>query len=334
MFMRGTDVHAAGEGYAFGDILEIEAAGNSGSGSGDEQVTVVSTTLVLSDDVKLAGSGYSVAEQLTVRDKTGWEEPPIIEVTAVNDAGRVTGLETRSGGVYKGELGGAAADMIFDPVENRVGSYDLAVEGSYLDASLEPPVEIAQDPATKLVRDPSTGNLILPPAEASKVYSRAVFEASANSSAVLEASATGAGSYAAGADGDDDLQLSLASKAAGVDGDDDLILGIAGSKAAGADGDDDFIMGIVTPHANDSSAALEATEGSYGATAQLNVVSQRQQQHTSPALTAAATCGFAVVVLPAVAALVSWRRRFTKSAAQQVAEVGCTPTATFHSTSL
>jgi hypothetical protein len=36
-------------------------------------VTLTSTTLVLTDDVSVDGSGYSVAEQLTVRDQTGWE---------------------------------------------------------------------------------------------------------------------------------------------------------------------------------------------------------------------------------------------------------------------
>jgi hypothetical protein len=62
-FMRGTDIHAAGEGYATGDELQIEGD--------DQHVTLTSTTLVLTDDVSVAGSGYSVAEQLTVRDQTG-----------------------------------------------------------------------------------------------------------------------------------------------------------------------------------------------------------------------------------------------------------------------
>jgi len=201
MFMRGTDIHAAGEGYATGDDLQIEGD--------DHQVTVTSTTLVLTDDVSVPGAGYSVAEQLTITDPTGWEEPPVIEVTTVDDTGRVTGLEMRSSGVYKGELPDTSAALFFKPVES-----ESSVGGSYGSVDVaEPPIAAGLEPPMEL------------------------------------------------------------------------------------------------------SAVSQQTQAG-------QQQQQQQQQQTSPVFVAAAACGLVVV-----AALVSWRQRFTKSAAQQVAGVGSTPCA-------
>jgi hypothetical protein len=208
--MRGTDIHAAGEGYATGDELQIE---------GDEhQVTVTSTALQLTDDVSVSGDGYSVAEQLTITDPTGWEEPPVIEVTTVDDTGRVTGLEMRSGGVYKGELPDTSAGLFFKPVESESDSYSYGSGGGSYDN-----VDVAEPP---IATNASAG--LEPPMELSAISQQ-----------------TQAGQQ-----------------------------------------------------------------------------QQQRQQQTSPVLVAAAACGLAVV-----AALVSWRQRFTKSTAQQVAGVGSTPCA-------
>jgi hypothetical protein len=204
--MRGTDIHAAGGGYATGDELQIE---------GDEhQVTVTSTALQLTDDVSVSGAGYSVAEQLTITDPTGWEEPPVIEVTTVDDTGRVTGLEMRSGGVYKGELPDASAALFFKPVESESDSYSYGSGGgSYGNVDVaEPPIAAGLEPPMEL------------------------------------------------------------------------------------------------------SAISQQT--------QAGQQQQQRQQQTSPVFVGAAACGLAVV-----AALVSWRQRFTKSTAQQVAGVGSTPCA-------
>jgi hypothetical protein len=189
-FLHGNAVHAPGRGYANGDELLING----------EKVKVTSTIL-LTDDMAIPGAGYSVTEQLTLADQTGWEEPLVIEITSVDGAGRATGIEKRSGGVYNGEE--PLAELIFERVEQA------------------------------------------------------------------EARGSGSGS------------------------------------GSGTDG--------------------SATELS--AVSQQAQAVQQQQEVVSPVLATAAACGFVVVVVPAVAALVSWRRRCTKSAAQQVAAIGSTPCA-------
>jgi hypothetical protein len=198
-FLRGNAVDAPGQGYTNGDELQIE-------GGNGEKVKVTSTILQLTDDAAVSGTGYSVAEQLTLADQTGWKEPPVIEITSVDGTGRATGVEERSGGVYNGELSGA--DVVFDLVEL--------------------------------------------------------------------AEARGSGSY------------------------------------SGTDGS--------APELSAVSQQAQAV--------------QQQQEEVSPVLATAAACGFVVVVLPAVAALVSWRRRFSKSAAQQVAVAGSTPCAATASSSI
>jgi hypothetical protein len=191
-FLRGNAVDVPGQGYANGDELQIE-------GGNGEKVKVTSTILQLTDDAAVSGTGHAVAEQLTLADETGWEDPPVIEITSVDDVGRATGIEKRSGGVYTGEL--PIAKLFFERVEQP------------------------------------------------------------------EARVSGSGS---GTDGTDGSALELS-----------------------------------------ANAVLQQAQA-------VQQQQQQQEEEVSPVLAAAAACGFVVVVLPAVAAMVSWRRRFTKSAAQQV----------------
>jgi hypothetical protein len=204
--LRGNAVDVPGQGYANGDELQIE-------GGNGETVKVKSTSIQLTEDTSVSGTGHSVAELLTLTDQTGWEDPPVIEITSVDSVGRATGIVKQSGGVYSGEL--PIAKLFFERVEQPEA----------------------------------------------------------------RGSGSGSGSGTDGTDGTDGSALELG-----------------------------------------ASAVLQ----------QAQAVQQQQQQEeeeASPVLAAAAACGFVVVVLPAVAALVSWRRRFSKSAAQQLAIVGSTPCA-------
>jgi hypothetical protein len=167
------DVDAPGEGYATGDQLTIQ-----GGTQVAERLKVTSTQLVLTDDAQLAGEGYSVAERLTITDADGWATPPVIEVTAVDDAGQAEKIEVSDPGVYSGSQPIDVSQLTLKPMPDVAmdaaiadaaalaaagASYDGAAAGSYgagagsYDAGTGPPI-IQLSAASEQERD-ATPNL-------------------------------------------------------------------------------------------------------------------------------------------------------------------------------